>query len=440
MLMIPPEEPQYDEYGRPIKPVVAPVMQAPQQPINPNFSPIPIQPSPATPAESQLSNLQLPERSQFHNSKLRTVLNAIAGGLAGASGGAKVGLTTGQELRDQPYNRAMEDYGTKVARLKTLRESEKEQVGRSEKEIELGVRRGTGEATADYKGRTADINQEKADTQKQNITSLEERRKNLTTQGQQRLDQLPPRLREAVDFSKMDEAEQKAVSDAILAIHPITKDTIEESGLREAEKTKARLGEQDTDLGRRVIGSQAGIRTEASEKAKVAVNATPEAAASAANIAGAKSDAQLTGNQKQTRTGAQEILAQYPRINANIDKALKSGKMDSTISSRWNEFMTGHLGTNDPTMVAIRTDLGFLQSKLSQIHTTRTSNEVLQKFQELMNAKTMTAGTLKDALSTVKHWVDEYAKDPRKVEEEYEKNHPNDATASPSKYNIRINK
>ena len=86
-----------------------------------------IQPLTALPAQQRLESIQAPPSindPQYKNSRLRTVLNAIAGGFAGASGGPKVGAEIGSMLHDWKYNRAMQDYQGKLDLLKAQTGSE----------------------------------------------------------------------------------------------------------------------------------------------------------------------------------------------------------------------------------------------------------------------------------------------------------------------------
>jgi hypothetical protein len=156
--------PQVDEFGRPLKQFIPPMIQtAPQQPYQipePPMaqqalsipSPVPqvqsapqgpaqipqIQPTAAGPAQTAIESAPVPPLAppqrgdpQYTNGRLRTVLNAIAGGLAGASGGPKVGMEVGTSLRDSKYNRAMQDYNTNLG-LRTQQaasESNRQKIG-----------------------------------------------------------------------------------------------------------------------------------------------------------------------------------------------------------------------------------------------------------------------------------------------------------------------
>ena len=142
---VPDLEEQQDQFQlpRPNYPSMDQIMPGQiQQPIAPNVypqtSPAPI---PIKPAERLLPDeeIPLPRRQDYNTSRGRTVLNAIAAGLAGASGGPWVGLKTGETLRDLPYNRAMKDYETRVEDQKRRLGIQSERYKRGEEETKLGV-------------------------------------------------------------------------------------------------------------------------------------------------------------------------------------------------------------------------------------------------------------------------------------------------------------
>jgi len=87
---------------------------APTQQI-PNFSPVPEMP--AQTAQAQIHPLNR-EDPQYQNGRLRNVLNAIAGGLAGAAGGPEAGIKVGSSLRDMKFNRAQDAQNRRMALLK----------------------------------------------------------------------------------------------------------------------------------------------------------------------------------------------------------------------------------------------------------------------------------------------------------------------------------
>ena len=67
--------------------------------------------------------LAMPQRQDYNPGKLRTVLNAIAGGFAGAAGHPEIGM----KLRDQPFNNAIADWKTKFGAYGDLAKQQEEQ-------------------------------------------------------------------------------------------------------------------------------------------------------------------------------------------------------------------------------------------------------------------------------------------------------------------------
>lgn len=112
--------------------VVAPEAMTPQQGIQP-VSPLPAQAALAAAPVRSITPPQINDPA-YRNSRLRTVMNAIAGGLAGAAGGPKAGIEAGSYLRDLKYNRAMQDYNTNLAltEKKVKSEEERQKVGNLE--------------------------------------------------------------------------------------------------------------------------------------------------------------------------------------------------------------------------------------------------------------------------------------------------------------------
>ena len=187
MTIVPPEMPQFDEFGRPIQkyPVVntgampvaqaqmpAPVAQAPAAqapvaqmpaPIADQFAPVQLPTVPPNPAQQGITALTPPNREdpQYRNGKFRTIMNAVAGGLAGAANPA-AGVQVGSALHDMKYNRAMQDYKTKLGSLQAQDVAYQEPVAQGEKEATLGIQRGSGQALGAYRSVEAGAAQDRA--------------------------------------------------------------------------------------------------------------------------------------------------------------------------------------------------------------------------------------------------------------------------------------
>jgi hypothetical protein len=90
----------------------------------------------------------------------------------------------------------------------------------------------------------------------------------------------------------------------------------------------------------------------------------------------------------------------------------------SAIGSRWNEFMTGKIGTGDARYVALRTDTQLLSTALMQAHVgSRGSEGMMEHFGNMANAGKMDAATLKAAITTERRYVTEKAMLPKKASE-----------------------
>lgn len=187
--------PEYDEFGRPRRTFIPPVVQPVQpqqlgepptainpalvassnlqnvQPLTSSGLPIPqvqsadYTPMQAGPATARLESIQPLNREdpQYKNSRLMTVINAIAGGLAGASGGPRVGAEVGSLLHDSKFNRAQANQDRVVNLLKTQSASE-------EKRSAEGIQRGghqsldtSRQVKAGQEEKKIDISQQKQD-------------------------------------------------------------------------------------------------------------------------------------------------------------------------------------------------------------------------------------------------------------------------------------
>jgi hypothetical protein len=189
----------------------------------PNFGPYPITPKSLTPTAQE--NIPVPRREDYPNSKLMTVLNAIAGGFAGAAGGPKVGMEVGQALHDIPYTHAMERYKSLTEDQKRRLGIEQEAEKAAQKEAELGIQRGTGQgmnlyhqvigAAAKQKANTGDVN---ANTRLMNeIISAEHKKAleniDLVKAGKKTIDQWGAEILQMPEDTEEQKATKKAAFD-----------------------------------------------------------------------------------------------------------------------------------------------------------------------------------------------------------------------------------
>lgn len=162
------------------QPGTTPLSYTPQPPpLNapPQIQPIPVNLHPSASAQA-IAGMTPPSLTdpQYQPSKLRRVFSAIAGGLAGASGGAKVGMETGQALRDYKYNVAMQDYKNKLALAQEQQKAEEQTFRQATEPYRIAAPILSAESLAQRRAdqtRQGDvglgIKQEVADTGKANV-------------------------------------------------------------------------------------------------------------------------------------------------------------------------------------------------------------------------------------------------------------------------------
>src|SRR5271157_2296730 len=456
-ITIPPEIPQYDEYGRRINlpaqqmpnyslanPAMPPVIPQAQQMPAPDFTRIPISPVVAMPAESRLAgmaplNINDP---QYENSRLRTVLNAIAGGFAGAAGGPKVGMEVGSSLRDAKYNRAVQAQQGQIDLLKPQVASETERRRVGEEEVKAGIQKGTAQSLDVTRRSTADKKKQEADTKAENVNSQVARRSSLTSQGQQKLDKMDKDLQEAIDWSKLPPEEHDKFLKSLEEINTAKNKGKETT----AEKTQAKIdieakpenvekiktvsaarGASSAEGHAVGAGTPAAVSAEersSEAKAKGTAHGRLEELSSEFGIKAqteiAKSLAEgrslgntLTSNIKETMEAAKHGLSHMPRIYGQIDHMEKDGKL-GPIMSKWSDFMAGKVGT-DYEAGRLRFNIGLMDTLLAKAHGGARgggSPAMMQHFASLLSSKNMDANTLRTTLKEAEIWLTEYAKHP----------------------------
>jgi hypothetical protein len=104
-----------------------------------------------------------------------------------------------------------------------------------------------------------------------------------------------------------------------------------------------------------------------------------------------------------------------PGIVQMVDKLDKEGKL-GPLASRWNEFWGGKFGASDPDYLALRTRLGLAQTKMMQAHVgSRGGAFMLEHFEDLANAKKMSADNLRSELGQELNYMTEVAQNPAKA-------------------------
>lgn len=435
--LIPPEIPKFDEFGRIIHPqfqapdlsqfpaqnqqtVIQPTIQSTvqgqiQQQPQISFDPVNVPKSVPTAAERQQIIPPNREDPRFQNSKLRTVLNAIAGGFAGAAGGPKAGVEVGTGLRDAKYNRALADYGVQTEDQKRRLEIEKGQEQRAQFPVKEGITKGSAQVAAQYKGRMADVAETNADTKANDLERkrLDDERKLLRTTVMNDKDKFQiehPELKspEAVNWEYMqtlDPAKREAfleeTKNLAEAKKPVKSDQQIEN--ESAARTRGIVKEGGTPEALKTLGA----KTKVAAQANIDVKTDPANIKREADLTRARSLATLTNNEKDTMRGAQVALQAFPDIRAQLPLA-----SDKMFGNRWNDFLTGTIG-KDPEFAPLRENLGLLQSLVAKLHVgSRGSVHILNKFETLMNAKEMDRDTLTSSLNELEKWLSRYAKSP----------------------------
>jgi hypothetical protein len=456
--MFPP--PELDEYGRPrlISPVVgmsrmSPPPQIPEPPAQTSlpqysqppqmpspvavatgdpFAPIHAQPATPGPYQQQILNRAAPpdiNDPQYKNSRLRTVLNAIAGGLAGAAGGPEAGVKVGAGLRDAKFNRAQEAYDRQTEDLKLKAGIEKEQQTRGEKEVTETTQRGTAILSGEKKQSDAALGEKKLDLATKEQASKDKHRLELGKYTEWKMNN--PKLDDLQYFMSLPDEDVPAAIAMMKKVNETKGNTPEAKGAIKAAQTQAdintkslpenlRKEQQITaatgagSAGGRIAGEStpaalkgteqhAGAQAKGSGEAKT----TPEMIKRDADLTRAKSFATLTTNEKDTIRGSQVALQAFPDIREQLVNA-----SDKIFGNRWNDFMVGTLG-KDPEFVPLRTNIGMLQTLVAKLHVgSRGSVHILNHFVDLFNAKQMDREDLSTSLDTLEKWLVRYSKAP----------------------------
>ena len=386
---------------------ISPVPQIPSGPTQRQVEEARFTPLSATPAQSAAqTGLPIPQRQDYQAHGLHRVLNAIAGGFAGAAGHPEVG----NQLAQRPYENAIADWQRKTGQLKTA----------SDIDTELqrqGVQKAVAQTGAEYKSITAEQNQQKVEEQaRKDRETAEAKAANLQARidkaeadresaekragmhakfAQALLNAQTPEQKEAVRHAYMEESSLTEAADINKAVN------------KDAALTHERATNPETPVAAaRTAGARAGATTTAQIDAKT----TDDAIAKQKKLKEAMTGAQEFAKRSQQSQAASEkakiALDQYPRIMDEIETA-----SDKPFGDRFKDFMTGTIGT-EAEFAPLRLDVGLLQSLVAQIHVQRTGAVILQKFEGLFNAKQMDRATLKASLTELKYWLAAYAKNP----------------------------
>ena len=109
-------------------------------------------------------------------------------------------------------------------------------------------------------------------------------------------------------------------------------------------------------------------------------------------------------NQQRTAAGrAETVVAMAPEVLSRIDAlAPKMGP----IAGRWNDFMQGKVGSDDPDFAGLRSDLLMMSSAVALAHAQGRLPENLRlEFDHAINAPKQTPANLKSTITTMLPWL-----------------------------------
>jgi hypothetical protein len=131
--------------------------------------------------------------------------------------------------------------------------------------------------------------------------------------------------------------------------------------------------------------------------------------------AGASGIMKLDADSAKKTVVARQLIAPnglFNMVNADLRKLDSDGKL-GVVASRWNDFMTGKVGS-DPEYAPLRTHMGLLSTALMQAHVgARGSNEMLEHFKSLADYRISDGPTLRSALGAEYGYVKEKAMLPK---------------------------
>lgn len=128
-------------------------------------------------------------------------------------------------------------------------------------------------------------------------------------------------------------------------------------------------------------------------------------------IARARLDQSINGPTANIKTQGQMasmLLDHVPNIQTEIADLGKKGKL-GPLAGRYSEFMAGKVGDGDPDYVQLRTDLGLFQTALMKAHVgARGSEKIMEHFKNLLDSGKFTPEALGAAMNTVKGYLITY--------------------------------
>jgi hypothetical protein len=113
-------------------------------------------------------------------------------------------------------------------------------------------------------------------------------------------------------------------------------------------------------------------------------------------------------------------------LKSEIEEADSRGLL-GPLAGRTSEFLLGKIGStgnpdNDELLAGLRLDISAVKSGFGMVHSgSRTAIALLARWDDVLNGKQMSKSALIGSLDAMKKWLDTYAADPTKTEEELAK-------------------
>ena len=102
---------------------------------------------------------------------------------------------------------------------------------------------------------------------------------------------------------------------------------------------------------------------------------------------------------------AEDVISQLPKIESFLTNEEKLGKL-GPIMGRWQEFLSGKYGADDPDYRDLRNNLETLASAFSRYHLNTEAG--LKPFFDMMDAGKMTPDNIRSAVNSVRSWSESY--------------------------------
>jgi hypothetical protein len=116
---------------------------------------------------------------------------------------------------------------------------------------------------------------------------------------------------------------------------------------------------------------------------------------------------QLNMGTQTMRTSAARADVALDGIQSVMDKISANQSKLGPIMGRWNDFMQGKVGSDNPEFAALRTDLMFLTTSAAMTHAIgRLPENLREEFNHVMNAPQQTPQNLLAVMSRVKSWLE----------------------------------